>query len=115
MLAARADVSVVAVWDPDPAIAEKYAARLQCRAAADVATVLGMPGLDAVIVLSQTNRHESLVRQIARANKHCFVEKPLGIGLADARKRCRRWKPRNVIFHTGYFNRTIRSTGCSSA
>ena len=85
VLAARTDVSVAAVWDPDPAIAEKYAARLQCRAALDVETVLGVPDLDAVIVLSQTNRHEELVHEIARANKHCFVEKPLGIGLADAR------------------------------
>ena len=82
VLAARTDVSVAAVWDPDPAIAEKYAARLQCRAALDVETVLGVPDLDAVIVLSQTNRHEELVHEIARANKHCFVEKPLGIGLA---------------------------------
>ena len=45
VLAARADVAVVAVWDPDPAIAEKYAARLPCHPAADVATILGMPGL----------------------------------------------------------------------
>ena len=106
-LAARADVSVAAVWDPDPAIAEKYAARLQCRPAADVATVLGMPDLDAAVVLSQTNRHESLVRQIARANKHCFVEKPLGIGLADAKKMMLALEAAEVIFHTGYFNRTI--------
>ncbi len=107
VLAARADVSVAAVWDPDPAIAEKYAARLQCRAAADVATVLGMPDLDAVIVLSQTNRHESLVRQITRADKHCFVEKPLGIGLADARNMMQALEAAGVIFHMGYFNRTI--------
>ena len=62
-----------AVWDPDPAIAEKYAARLQCRAALDVDTVLGVPDLDAVIVLSQTSHHEELVHEIARANKHCFA------------------------------------------
>ena len=107
LLAARTDVSVAAVWDPDPAIAKKYAARLQCRAAADVETVLGMPDLDAVIVLSQTNRHEALVRQIARANKHCFVEKPLGIGLADARNMMQELEGADVIFHMGYFNRTI--------
>ena len=107
VLAARTDVSVVAVWDPDPAIADKYAARLQCRAAAAAATVLGMPDLDAVIVLSQTNRHETLVRQIADANKHCFVEKPLGIGLADARNMMQALEAVGVIFHMGYFNRTI--------
>ena len=107
VLAARSDVSVVAIWDPDPAIAEKYAARLQCRPAADAATVLGRPDLDAVIVLAQTNRHESLVRQIVDANKHCFVEKPLGIGLADARNMMQALEAADVIFHTGYFNRTI--------
>ena len=107
VLAARTDVSVAAVWDPDPAIATKYAARLQCRAAPDPATVLGTPDLDAVIVLSQTNRHEELVRQIARAGKHCFVEKPLGMGLADARNMLQALEAAGVIFHMGYFNRTI--------
>ena len=107
VLAARTDVSVVAVWDPDPAIAEKYAARLQCRAAPDVASVLGMPGLDAVIVLSQTNRHEELVRHVASAGMHCFVEKPLGMGLADARNMMQALEAAGVIFHMGYFNRTI--------
>ena len=107
VLAARTDVSVAAIWDPDPAIAEKYAARLHCRAAGDVASVLAMPDLDAVIVLSQTNRHEALVRQIARAGKHCFVEKPLGIGLADARNMMQTLDAADVIFHMGYFNRTI--------
>lgn len=107
VLAARADAAVAAVWDPDPAIAAKYARKLQCRAAADPAEVLGMPDLDAVVVLSQTNRHEALVRQIARANKHCFVEKPLGIGLADARRMMQALEAVGVIFHTGYFNRTI--------
>ena len=107
VLAARADVTVAAVWDPDPAIAGKYAAKLQCRAAADVASVLGMPDLDAVVVLSQTNRHAALVRRIARAKKHCFVEKPLGIGLADARQMLQDLEAAGVIFHTGYFNRTI--------
>ena len=107
VLAARADVTVAAVWDPDPAIAGKYAAKLQCRAAADVASVLGLPDLDAVVVLSQTNRHAALVRLIARAKKHCFVEKPLGIGLADARQMLQDLEAAGVIFHTGYFNRTI--------
>ena len=107
VLAARTDVSVAAVWDPDPAIAGKYAAKFQCRTAPDAASVLGMPDLDAVIVLSQTNRHEELVRQIARARKHCFVEKPLGMGLADARNMMRALEGAGMIFHMGYFNRTI--------
>ena len=107
VLAARTDVSVAAVWDPDPAIADKYAAKFGCRAAPDAASVLGMPDLDAVIVLSQTNRHEELVRQIASAGKHCFVEKPLGMGLADARNMMRALEGAGVIFHMGYFNRTI--------
>lgn len=107
VLARRADAAVAAVWDPDPAIAAKYAAKLQCRAAADAATVLGLPELDAVVVLSQTVRHAGLVRRIAQARKHCFVEKPLGIGLADSRQMLQDLEAAGVIFHTGYFNRTI--------
>lgn len=107
VLAGRADAAVAAVWDPDPAIAAKYAAKLQCRAAADAATVLGLPELDAVVVLSQTVRHAGLVRRIAQARKHCFVEKPLGIGLADSRRMLQDLEAAGVIFHTGYFNRTI--------
>ncbi len=107
VLAGHTDVSVAAVWDPDPAIAGKYAAKFQCRTAPDAASVLGMPDLDAVIVLSQTNRHEELVGQVARAGKHCFVEKPLGMGLADARNMMRALEGAGMIFHMGYFNRTI--------
>lgn len=80
----RGDVAVLAVWDPDAAIASKYAEQLRCPAVSDVASALAVPGLDAVVVLSQTSRHGALVEEICAAGKHCFVEKPLGLGLADA-------------------------------
>ena len=31
-IAARSDVEVVAIWDPDPAIAQKYAHQFNCEA-----------------------------------------------------------------------------------
>ena len=102
---ARSDVEVVAVWDPDPAIAQKYAHKFQCRAISEVSSVLNVPDLAAVVVLSQTIHHQSLVLQIAEAKKHCFVEKPMAMGLADAKKMKEALEAAGVLFHTGYFKR----------
>ena len=86
MIGARSDMEVVAVWDPDPAISQKYADKFHCRSMSEVSSLLNIPVLDAVVVLSQTNLHQSLVLQIAEAKKHCFVEKALAMGLADGKK-----------------------------
>ena len=80
----RSDVDVVAVWDPDTAIAKKYANKLECSVAANTSSLLSIASLNAVVILSQTNLHEMLVQEAVGANKHCFVEKPLGLGLHDA-------------------------------
>ena len=104
-IAARSDVEVVAIWDPDPAIAHKYAHQFNCEAKTEVSAVLNTPDLEAVIVLSETFLHEALVLQITAAKKHCFVEKPLALGLADARKIKQALETSGVIFQTGYYKR----------
>ena len=82
----RSDVEVVTVWDPDPAIAQKYASKLNCRSMTEDSSILNMQEIDAVVVMSQTIRHESLALQIAESKKHCYIEKPLGSGQSDAKK-----------------------------
>ena len=107
IMGARSDVEVVAVWDPDPAISQKYADKFHCRSMSEVSSLLNIPDLDAVVVLSQTNLHQSLVLQTAEAKKHCFVEKPLAMGLADGKKMKQALEEANVIFQTGYFKRYL--------
>ena len=94
------------VWDHDRDRAEKRAAQLPGAVVADdVATVANDTDVDAVIVCSETNRHEKLVLPLAQAKKHLFVEKPLGFAGADAYKMAQAIEDAGVFFQTGYFSR----------
>ena len=102
----RDDVRVKCVWDHDAARAQKRAKDLNAEVVDDVAKVCSDPEIQAVVIYSETNRHHDLVLAAAKAGKHMFVEKPLGItakeslAMADAIERA------NLLFTTGYFMRT---------
>ena len=102
---ARQDVAVKYVWDHQPARAERWAAELNAAVAPDVATVLADQSIPAVVICSETNRHEQLVLPAAAAKKHMFVEKPLGYAAADAWRMARAIEEARVLFQTGYFMR----------
>jgi len=102
----RNDVTVKSVWDHDPARAEKRGKELNAQVVSEVGKIWSDPDIQAVAIYSETNRHHDLVLAAAKAGKHMFVEKPLGItakeslGMADAIERA------NLLFTTGYFMRT---------
>ncbi len=102
---ARTDVKVVAVWDHDAARAKKNSDELGAPVVADLAEIWNNKDIGAVIICSETNRHEELVLAAAAAKKHMFVEKPLGMGSADSKKMARAIKKAKVKFQTGYFMR----------
>ncbi|MBC7808189.1 MAG: Gfo/Idh/MocA family oxidoreductase [Akkermansiaceae bacterium] len=98
-------VSVKYVYDHDQARAEKCAAELGATATTDVAVITNDGDVTAAIVCSETNRHEALVLPLAAAKKHLFIEKPIGIAAADARKIADAVGMAGVLFQTGYFRR----------
>ncbi len=102
---ARQDVAVKYVWDHQPARAERWAAELNAEVAPAVATILADAAIPAVVICSETNRHEQLVLPAAAAKKHMFVEKPLGFAAADAWRMARAIEEAGVLFQTGYFMR----------
>ncbi len=102
---ARSDVRVKSVWDHDAARAELRAAELSAAVVADPAAIWRDDAIQAVIVCAETDRHEPLVTAAAAAGKHLFVEKPLGIGHADAARMAAAIEAAGVIFQTGYFMR----------
>ena len=102
---ARDDVRVKAVWDHDAARAERRAAELGAAAVATPEAIWEDAGIPAVIICSETDRHEPLVLAAAAAGKHLFVEKPLGLGHADAARMADAIDAAGVIFQTGYFMR----------
>jgi predicted dehydrogenase len=52
----------------------------------EIADLLGDPELDAVVLATPVPTHAELAVRVARAGKHCFVEKPLATTAADAQR-----------------------------
>lgn len=104
-LQARTDVEVACVWDHEPGRAAAPAEALKARVVPDVGEVWADPRLDAAVICSETVRHEPLVLAAASARKHVFVEKPLGMGAADAFRMAEAVTKAGIRFQTGYFMR----------
>ena len=96
-----------AVWDSQTARAEIAAEQLDCGAVADYREILNDSEIDAIIVCSETSLHLELVEATAAAGKDVFVEKPLGMGAADAYAMQRAIDEAGVIFQTGHFMRSM--------
>ena len=101
----RSGVSVKTVWDHDAQRAKKIADELGAEATGDVDAVWQDDRIPAVVICSETDRHEPLVLAAAGAGKHMFVEKPLGTGSADAFAMAKAIEDAGVLFQTGYFMR----------
>lgn len=103
-LSRRAEIKVKYVWDHDRARAARAAERLAAQVA-DLTDIWSDAEVIAVVVCSETDRHEELVLPAAEAKKHLFVEKPLGYAAADAYRMARAIERAGVLFQTGYFMR----------
>jgi predicted dehydrogenase len=97
---------VAAVWDHESARAEKRAGELQAPVVRDLSKIWSDATIPAVIICSETNRHEELVNAAAQAKKHLFVEKPLGFRASDATSMADAIERAGVLFQTGYFRRS---------
>jgi len=64
------------------------------------------PDIAAVVICSETNRHYDLLLAAAKAGKHMFAEKPLGITAKESYAMADAIEKANLLFTTGYFMRT---------
>jgi predicted dehydrogenase len=106
LLKGRKDVTVKWVWDHDAPRAEKRARELNAKVAKDATEIWTDPAVNAVVICSETNRHHDLVLAGAKAGKHMFVEKPLGITGKESLQMATAIQKANLLFTTGYFMRT---------
>jgi predicted dehydrogenase len=106
LLRGRDDVNVKYVWDHDKARAEKRATPLGARVVEDVDDVWQDADVAGVVICSETDRHLDLVLAGAKARKHMFVEKPLGITGKESDRMAAAIEKANLLFTTGYFMRT---------
>ncbi|MCK6471923.1 MAG: Gfo/Idh/MocA family oxidoreductase [Planctomycetes bacterium] len=106
MLKERAGVRVKHVWDHDASRAARNALELNAAATGDLDTLLGDPEVQAVLVCSETDRHRNVVIAAAKAKKHLYVEKPLGLATADATAIAAAIDSAGVLFQTGFGKRS---------
>jgi predicted dehydrogenase len=106
LLKTRNDVRVKSVWDHDAARAEKRAKELNAEVVSDVNKIWSDSEIPAVVIYSETSRHHDLVLAAAKAGKHMFVEKPLGITAKESLEMAQAIERANLLFTTGYFMRT---------
>ncbi len=86
MLKAHKDVQIKYVWDTDAQRAKKWADELGGTAVPDPAAVWADLQVKGAVICSQTNLHQRLVLAGAKAGKHLFVEKPLGVSAVECRR-----------------------------
>ncbi len=106
LLKSRSDVSVKAVWDHDADRAANRAKALNAPVVADLTVIWSDPEIVAVVICAETNRHHDLVLAAAKAGKHMFVEKPLGITAKESEEMAAAIEQAHLLFTTGYFMRT---------
>lgn len=106
LLRGRPDVQVKHVWDPQRVRSEKRAQALKATVTDRPQDIWADPEVQAVVICSETNRHLDLVQDAARAGKHMFVEKPLGITAKESWTMAAAIENAGLLFTTGYFMRT---------
>jgi predicted dehydrogenase len=73
--------------DADPAALDAVSARIPgARTTGDLADLLADDTLDAVVLATPVPTHAALAERVLAAGKHCFVEKPLGVSVAEAER-----------------------------
>ncbi len=106
LLKDRPDVAVKYAWDPDRRRAEHWARQLGCAVAGETNAIWSDREVTGVVICSETARHAELVAAAAKAGKHLFVEKPLGITAKESLAMAKAIEAAGLLFTTGYFMRT---------
>jgi predicted dehydrogenase len=85
-----------------PEKARDFAAAQGLRMLAGYEAALQDPGIDAVVLATPHSMHTEQVVQAARAGKHVFCEKPLGLHRDDAERAARACAEAGVTLAVGY-------------
>jgi predicted dehydrogenase len=85
--AAIAGCELAYCCDADPVVRERVATMFpSARMVAELNELLADPELDAVALATPVRTHAELAVRVLEAGKHCFVEKPLALCVADAER-----------------------------
>ena len=85
----------------DPSAHRDFAVRHDLELAADLATVLADPGIDAVVLATPHSLHCAQIVAAAAAGKHVFCEKPLCLTKAEAARAIAACEGAGVVLGVG--------------
>jgi predicted dehydrogenase len=111
VLAELPGIELVAIADPDAAVAEKISGFLGCKAVADHKSLLAL-GLDAVIVAAPTHLHHQVALDCIDAGVDLLVEKPIAPTVEEGREivaAARRKGVKLMVGHVERFNPTVQA------
>ena len=77
------DVALVATWDDDAERAAAAGERFGLEVRSSPEAVVEDPGIDAVMIACETNRHADMVELAAAAGKAILLQKPMATTLSD--------------------------------
>jgi predicted dehydrogenase len=96
---------IVACFDVSPDRRDAFARDIDCRPAESLDALLSDPGIDGVLVATPHSTHPEIAEQAASASKHVFVEKPLALTVAGARRAIRAAEVAGVVLQVGHRRR----------
>ncbi len=100
------NAELISVYSRTPENNDEVAKEFNARAAGTLQEVLDS-GVDAVYVASPVDRHLEQVIACAKAKKHIFCEKPLGLNVQEVEKMIRVCKEEGVLLGTGLMMRFL--------
>jgi predicted dehydrogenase len=102
-LAAIPGCELTWLCDLDVAAREKLARTFPtARATGELSDLLEDPELDAIVLATPVPTHAELAVRVARAAKHCFVEKPLATTAADAERAVQAARSAQKVLMVGH-------------
>jgi predicted dehydrogenase len=103
---------VVAVADADPARLRQVQERFpELRVTSNADDVTSAEDIDAIVVVTPTSTHESLVRTALQQRKHVFVEKPITNSADGALQLCELAEREGLVLMVGHvflYNAAVR-------
>ncbi len=87
-----------------------FADKHGCRTSASLDELLSDSEVEGVLIATPHSTHEDVIERAAAAGKHLFVEKPLTLTVAGAKKAIRAAESAGVILQVGFKRRRLGAT-----
>lgn len=96
---------IAACFDVSAEHRERFANEIGCRPVHSLDALLADADIDGVLVATPHSTHPAIIEQVALASKHVFVEKPLALTVAGARRAISAAELARVVLQVGHRRR----------